>query len=290
MAIYPIKLLKDESGQPFIPLTHVNAVAGEEYTTTILTANKVSNGHYKITNKDITLDMLKNKIIDIQFDEIGDITNPAYIKVNNSAEYPIYQADGLTTLILTGLDNSVCMFSFTGARWQLVKVGTDGASGGGHSITNTNGDVMTQRNVLNFDGATVVDDPGNGATKVITNWATERVNTITGSITKDTWTNLLASGMTVPIDGFYRIWVFLSLDNLTSVNKEIGVRVLQGDTEIGAEWKRQYKRLREYFVIAGNLTKNAIIQPQIYVDNIASTDTTKINNGKVYIEYIPKRG
>ena len=53
MAIYPIKMLKDEQGQPFVPLTHISAVSGEEYTTTVLVAAKQSAGHYKITNTDL---------------------------------------------------------------------------------------------------------------------------------------------------------------------------------------------------------------------------------------------
>ena len=61
MARYPIKMLKDESGQPFVPLTHVSAVTGEEYTTTTLNAIKQSNGHYKITNEKSKVFMTTNK-------------------------------------------------------------------------------------------------------------------------------------------------------------------------------------------------------------------------------------
>ena len=37
-------------------------------------------------------------------------------------------------------------------------------------------------------------------------------------------------------------------------------------------------------------SKRDIINPQIYVDNLTSTNTSKITSGYVYIEYIPKRG
>ena len=74
MARYPIKMLKDESGQPFVPLTHVSAVTGEEYTTTILNAIKQSSGHYKITNEDLSTDLLNGKVIAVKFDNVTQVT------------------------------------------------------------------------------------------------------------------------------------------------------------------------------------------------------------------------
>lgn len=290
MSRYPIKMLKDESGQPFVPLTHVTAVAGEEYTTAILMATKLSKSHYQITNDDLNTNILKNKIIAVKFDEIGEVDNTSYLKINNETEYPFYKADGLNPLILSGLDESVCLFTFNDNKWKLVLVGTDESSGGGHAITDYNGTVMTQRSVLNFDGATVKDDSSNGATKVITNWATEKTNTVTGNMASGTWTNLLSTGITVPMDGYYRIHTFLAFTNLTEIGKEIGVRVMKSTTEIGSEWKYQYKRLRGNYIILGNFVKGDVINPQIYIDNLTSTNTSNITSGYVYIEYIPKRG
>lgn len=289
MSRYPIKMLKDESGQPFVPLTHVMAVAGEEYTTAILIANKLSKSHYQIVNDDLNTKILKDKIIAVKFDEIGEIDNVSYLKINNDAEYPFYKADGLNPLILSGLDESVCLFTFNDNKWKLTLVGTDEGSSGGHAITDYNGSVMTQRSVLNFDGATVKDDPSNGATKIITNWATEKVNTITGNVSSGSWTNLLSTGISIPMDGQYKIHTYLYFDNLTEVGKEIGVRVMKNTTEIGSEWKYQYKRLRGNYTIIGDFNKGDVIIPQIYIDNLTSTNTSKIISGYVYIEYIPKR-
>lgn len=290
MSRYPIKMLKDESGQPFVPLTHVTAVAGEEYTTAILIATKLSKSHYQITNDDLNTNILKNKIIAVKFDEIGEVDNISYLKINNETEYPFYKADGLNPLILSGLDESVCLFTFNDNKWKLVLVGTDESSGGGHAITDYNGTVMTQRSVLNFDGATVKDDSSNGATKVITNWATEKTNTITGNITSGTWTNLLSTGITIPMDGYYRIHTFICLDNLTEVGKEIGIRVMKNTEEINETWRYQYKRFMDDCVVSGDFSKGDIMMPQLYVDDLTSTNISKIINGYVYIEYIPKRG
>lgn len=289
MSRYPIKMLKDESGQPFVPLTHITAVAGEEYATAILLATKLSKSHYQIINDDLNTKVLKDKVIAIKFDEIGEIDSISYLKINNETEYPFYKADGLNPLLIDGLDNSVCLFTLNDNKWKLVLVGTDGSSGGGHAITDYNGIVMTQRSVLNFDGATVKDDSSNGATKIITNWATEKINTITGNIASGTWTNLLSTGITVPMDGYYRIHTFLAFANLTEIGKEIGIRVMKSTTEIGSEWKYQYKRLRGNYTVLGNFVKGDVINPQIYVDNLTSTNTSNITNGYVYIEYIPKR-
>lgn len=290
MSRYPIKMLKDESGQPFVPLTHVTAVAGEEYTTAILVANKLSKSHYQIINDDLNTNILKDKIIAIKFDEIGEVDNVSYLKINNDAEYPFYKADGLNPLILSGLDESVCLFTFNDNKWKLTLVGTDGSSGGGHAITDYNGNVMIQRSVLNFDGATVKDDPSNGATKIITNWATEKVNTITGNIASSTWTDLLSTGITIPMDGCYKIHTFICLDNLTEVGKEIGIRVMKNTEEINETWRYQYKRFMDDCVITGDFSKGDTMMSQIYVDNLTSTNTSKIIHGHVYIEYIPKRG
>ena len=290
MSRYPIKMLKDESGQPFVPLTHIMAVAGEEYTTAVLIANKLSKSHYQIVNDDLNTNILKDKIIAVKFDEIGEIDNVSYLKINNGTEYPFYKADGLNPLILSGLDESVCLFTFNDNKWKLTLVGVDETSSGGHAITDYNGSVMTQRSVLNFDGATVKDDPSNGATKIITNWITGKVNTINGDISSDSWTNLLSTNILIPMDGCYKIHTYLYFDNLTEVGKEIGVRVMKGTTEIGSEWKYQYKRLRGNYTILGDFNKGDVITPQIYVDDLTSTNTSKIISGYVYIEYIPKRG
>lgn len=167
MAIYPIKMLKDEQGNPFVPLTHITAVAGEEYTTTALNAIKQSAGHYKITNDDLTTSLLVNKVIAVRFDDVTGYTSPSYLKINNDADKPLYQSDGINYLSLDNFDNAIAFFIYTNNRFQLLEVGAT-VSGGGHTITDANGNVMTTRSVLHFDDAIVEDVPSNGATSVKT--------------------------------------------------------------------------------------------------------------------------
>lgn len=112
MARYPIKMLKDESGQPFVPLTHVSAVTGEEYTTTTLDAIKQTNGHYKITNEDLSTSLLNGKVIAVKFDNVNGAPAPSYLKFNNDIEYPLYQADGLNYLVITEFGASVVFLVF----------------------------------------------------------------------------------------------------------------------------------------------------------------------------------
>ncbi len=49
MATYPIKMLQDESGQPFVPANQNSALLGDKYISSILTATKDDASHYTIT-------------------------------------------------------------------------------------------------------------------------------------------------------------------------------------------------------------------------------------------------
>lgn len=285
MAIYPIKLLKDEQGQPFIPLTHVNAVAGEEYTTTVLTATKQSDGHYQILNDDIDKKTITNKVVVVDFDVIGESLPTSYLGINDGTEYPMYQGDGITPLSLKGLDDIVCLFIFTGDKWQSVKVGS---SDSGHTITDSNGNLMVQRSVLNFDGATTTDDPGNKATKIMTNWVSQQYETKTGEIDNGNWSNLLTDGINIPTNGYYRVWIYLALDNLTDVGREIGLKISDSKGEtISQDWTYQYQRSRTKYILEGTLQRGYVVNPEIYVDNISNTGKSRITGGYVYIEYLP---
>lgn len=280
MAIYPIKMLKDEQGQPFVPLTHISAVAGEEYTTTVLTAVKQSAGHYKITNTDLTLSLINNKVIAVKFNDVSGATMPSYLRLNSEAEKVMYQSDGANYLDLSGFDTAVAFFTYTGGRFQLLEVGAT-ASNAGHTITDTNGNVMTNRSVLNFKYFDVSDQPSLGATQVSNpNYMLVRTGLSSATVTGATWTSALASGQTIATDvaGYYRITVALELNNISEVGREVGLRV--GNKEV---WDYQFKRFKKNMSIIIQANANTTLTPEIYVDKITSTDTITATT-VVYVE------
>lgn len=280
MAIYPIKMLKDEQGQPFVPLTHISAVAGEEYTTTVLTAVKQSAGHYKITNTDLTLSLINNKVIAVKFNDVSGATMPSYLRLNSEAEKVMYQSDGANYLDLSGFDTAVAFFTYTGGRFQLLEVGAT-ASNAGHTITDTNGNVMINRSVLNFKYFDVSDQPSLGATQVSNpNYMLVRTGLSSATVTGATWTSALASGQTITTDvaGYYRITVALELNNISEVGREVGLRV--GNKEV---WDYQFKRFKKNMSIIIQANANTTLTPEIYVDKITSTDTITATT-VVYVE------
>jgi len=280
MAIYPIKMLKDEQGQPFVPLTHISAVSGEEYTTTVLNAVKQSAGHYKITNTDLTTSLITNKVIAVRFDDVSDATVPSYLKINSDAEHILYQSDGTNYLNLAGFDTAVAFFTYKSSKFQLLEVGAT-ASNAGHTITDTNGNVMTNRSVLNFKYFDVSDQPSLGATQVSNpNYMLVRTGLSSATVTGATWTSALAGGQTITTDvtGYYRITVALELNNISEVGREIGLRV--GNKEV---WDYQFKRFKKNMSIIIQANANTTLTPEIYVDKITSTDTITATT-TVYVE------
>ena len=169
MAQYPIKLMKDESGQPFVPLTSIKAVVGEEYIQTALLAEQVSTGHFVITNDKITDSDILNKIVAVSFpDEITATTN-SYLKINEENEYLIYDEDGTGPLLIKDFAHVICFLMRKEDRWQLVKTGAAAtAASGGHTIIDNDGNVMPQQKVLQFKGFGVSDNAGTGATVIST--------------------------------------------------------------------------------------------------------------------------
>ena len=169
MAQYPIKLMKDESGQPFVPLTSIKAVVGEEYIQTALLAEQVSTGHFVITNDKITDSDILNKIVAVSFpDEITATTN-SYLKINEENEYLIYDEDGTGPLLIKDFAHVICFLMRKEDRWQLVKTGAAAtAAAGGHTIVDNDDNVMPQQKVLQFKGFGVNDNPGTGATVIST--------------------------------------------------------------------------------------------------------------------------
>lgn len=165
MATYPIKMLKDEGGNPFVPLTQVDAVVGNKYITGILSAIKVLDGHYKIENENLTLNKITNQIISVAFPEITENSNTSYLKLNEEEEYIIYNEDGSEPIKINTLSQMTTFLIFDGNKYKLVTTaGT--ASGGGHVIVNNEGNILPQRPTLTFKGLSVNDDTATGSTVV----------------------------------------------------------------------------------------------------------------------------
>lgn len=169
MAQYPIKLLKDESGVPFVPLTSIKAVMGEEYIQSTFTAIEDSTGHFTISNDKLTDEDLLNKIIAISFPEDITPTTNSYLKLNNGTEYLIKDENGTGPLLIKDFTNVVCFVMRKLSSWQLVKTGAEAtASSGGHTIVDNDGNVLPQQSVLQFKGFGVSDNVSTGATVIST--------------------------------------------------------------------------------------------------------------------------
>ena len=288
MAIYPVKMLKDEQGQPFVPLTHVNAVAGEEYTTTVLDASLVSAGHYQIVNDNLTTTMLVNKVIAIKFETSSSHVAQNFLKINNESEYGIYKADGVNFAQMAELEGSTCFFTFTGSRFCLLLVAASSSSGG-HGITDSDGTLMPQRSVLNFDGAEVVDIPAQGATSIKTGWISQKITLKTDTTSDKVWQPMIASAITLPQAGTYKFHILVNVNNIVYVSRRIGFRIRKGENDTTTAWEYQYDNYKRTTTIIKDLTANSSIIPEIYFDKLTSTDNITISEAYMYIEYIPTK-
>lgn len=169
MAQYPIKLLKDESGIPFVPLTSIKAVVGEEYIQTTFTAVEDSTGHFTISNDKLTDEDLLHKIIAVSFPENITATTNSYLKLNDGDEYLIKDENGTGPLLIKDFINVVCFIMRKEGGWQLVKTGAAAtSSSGGHTIVDNDGNILPQQAVLQFKGFGVSDNAGTGATVIST--------------------------------------------------------------------------------------------------------------------------
>ena len=169
MAQYPIKMLKDESGIPFVPLTTIQAVVGQEYIQSTLVAEEKTTGHFVITNDKLNEEDLENKIIAVMFEEDITPTTNSYLKLNDGTEHLIYDESGKGPLLIKDFVGVICFLMKKNNAWQLVKTGAAaGGSGGGHTITDNDGNVMPQQSVLQFKGFGVSDNAGIGATVIST--------------------------------------------------------------------------------------------------------------------------
>lgn len=170
MAQYPIKMLKDESGKPFVPLTQINAVVGDKYIVSSFEALQASTGHFIITHNHLTDEDILNKVIAVIFPKDITPTTNSYLRLNDGADFLIYDEDGSSPLLIKDFSNVVCFLVRRLESWQLVKTGAaaGGSGSGGHTILDGEGNVLPQQGVLQFKGFGVSDSPGTGATIVST--------------------------------------------------------------------------------------------------------------------------
>jgi hypothetical protein len=170
MAQYPIKMLKDESGIPFVPLTTIQAVVGQEYIQSTLMAEEKTTGHFVITNDKLQEDDLNNKIIAVMFEEDITPTTNSYLKLNDGTEYLIYDENGTGPLLIKDFVGVICFLMKKETGWQLVKTGAaaGGSGSGGHTILDGDGNVLPQQSVLQFKGFGVSDNASTGATVIST--------------------------------------------------------------------------------------------------------------------------
>ena len=164
MATYPVKILKDENGRPFVPLTSLDAVSGEKHLQYILDAEQISPGHFRVKYRDLETKDLINSIIVVRWPKITSTVKPSYLQLNEEAEIRLYTGTGTEYLDLEEASGTVNMLACDGTKWIL----TSGAgSGSGHVITDENGATMEQQKVLSFVGFNVENDNANRATKII---------------------------------------------------------------------------------------------------------------------------
>ena len=164
MATYPVKILKDENGRPFVPLTSLDAVSGEKHLQYILDAEQISPGHFRVKYRDLETKDLINSIIVVRWPKITSTVKPSYLQLNEEAEIILYNGTGTEYLDLEESSGTVNMLACDGTKWIL----TSGAgSGSGHVITDENGTTMEQQKVLSFVGFNVENDNANRATKII---------------------------------------------------------------------------------------------------------------------------
>jgi hypothetical protein len=162
MAICPIKILKDEQGKDFVPLTHMRAISGGEYVTSTFTATQDSAGNFTIAHDDIEENDLKDRIVGVTFPATVSTSTSGYkLRFKNSTTeylyYTITIEDGSTALDVTKYKNTTCLLKRNESNWQLIKTGVVDMTHPGHTILNSSGTGMTYRTNLRFNGMTVTD-------------------------------------------------------------------------------------------------------------------------------------
>ena len=199
MATYPIKMMIDESGQPFVPLTSLDAVIGEKNLQYIIDATETSAGHFNIIIKDVTLDKLENTVVVVRWPQISSTVKPSYLQLNEESEVLLYNGTGTEYLDLEDASNTVNILAYDGEKWIL----TSGAgSGSGHVITDEDGNTMEQQKVLSFIGFNVENDAANRATKIVNPTPINNLTTTeSGQGSLDAYQGNILSKRSVPTGG-----------------------------------------------------------------------------------------
>ena len=201
MATYPIKMMIDESGQPFVPLTSLDAVIGEKNLQYIIDATETSAGHFNIIIKDVTLDKLKNTAVVVRWPQISSTVKPSYLQLNEEEEIILYNGLGTEYLDLENASNTVNILACDGEKWILTS-GAGSGSGSGHIITDENGNTMAQQQVLNFVGFNVENDAANRATKIVNPTPINNLTTTeTGVGSLDAYQGHVLASRTIPSGG-----------------------------------------------------------------------------------------
>ena len=164
MATYPIKMMIDESGQPFVPLTSLDAVIGEKNLQYILDAEELSAGHFKVNFKDLEMKDITNSIIVVRWPQITSTVKPSYLQLNDNTEAILYDGTGKEYMDLEDASGTINLLAYDGTKWIQA---TGSGSGGGHVITDGEGHSMEQQKVLSFVGFNVENDAANRATKIV---------------------------------------------------------------------------------------------------------------------------
>lgn len=202
MATYPIKLMYDESGHAFVPLTSMEAVIGEKNVQYLLDAVELSPGHFQIKLEDIQLNKLTSSVIVVRWPKITSTIKPSYLQLNEEIEKPLYNGTGTDYLNLEDASHTVNMFAYDGEKWILASGAGSGSGSGGHTITNGAGETMEQQKILNFVGLTVENDTANRATKITNPAPLNSLNiTQSGQGSLDAYQGHVLSGRSVPAGG-----------------------------------------------------------------------------------------
>ena len=199
MAVYPIKMMKDESGQPFVPLTSLDAVIGEKNLQYILDAVQVSPGHFRVNFNDLTMKDITNSVIVVRWPQITSTVKPSYLQLNNNTEAILYNGTGTEYMDMTDSSKTINLIAYDGSKWIQA---SGSGSGGGHVITDGEGHTMEQQKVLNFVGFNVENDSANRATKIINPTPINNLTTNeSGKGSLDAYQGYILSGRTIPTGG-----------------------------------------------------------------------------------------
>lgn len=206
MALCPIKMLKDELGQQFVPYTHMRAVSGGTYVSTTFDATQNSAGQFTIDHDDMEEKDLLGKVVSINFPTAVSTSTSGYkLRFKTGTYHMIYADDGVSQLDLNKFIGTTCFLKKNASSWQLIRTGVIDATHPGHTILDANGNTLTQRNNLQFNGMSVSDSSGITAVAplVINNLTTTTsgngaLDAAQGKVLNDKFSNyLLKSGGTL---------------------------------------------------------------------------------------------